>query len=414
MKCDKEGRVYVTAPGGVWVYSPEGTLLGRIRTPKKCANLHWGGENFSTLFLTCTSSVYSLQTVTSGRMESFMTSLPKSRLGKTDLLVTRVSLGGVGIGGAATDELYGGISDDEAVKTIHRAIERGINFIDTSPLYKESERRIGLALEALPEKKRSHLVISTKVGDECPPYSNNGGHRAFSREGVLASVQHSLKQLRVVKCLDIVFIHDPTLEEIDEFFAPGGGVEAIKELQEQGVIRHLGLGCQEHDAHAKFMKLAGSLGSVILTVNDHNLLRRTVAKTSWIEAHEREMGILNAGVFYMGLLADPINSWKMGFKKNLDRRQLCEIACDMGKWCEERGVSLRTMAIQFGLDHPSVTTIPIGCRTVAEVDQVVDDVLHPVSDDVYQAFMKKFDSIVGDLGKDTANHWYYKKDANAL
>jgi aryl-alcohol dehydrogenase-like predicted oxidoreductase len=76
---------------------------------------------------------------------------------------------------------------------VHRAVERGVNFIDTSPLYAESERRIGLALEALSPKAREGLLIGSKVGDECPPFSDNGGFNEFSYDGVKCSVDHSLK-----------------------------------------------------------------------------------------------------------------------------------------------------------------------------------------------------------------------------
>lgn len=142
-----------------------------------------------------------------------------------------ISLGGVGLGGSSASDLYGGISDAEAIATVHRAIQRGINFIDTSPLYRESEKRIGLALEALPEEKRKHLLIGSKVGDECPPFSNNGGHSPFSFDGVMSSVKHSLKLLRVVKKLDCVLLHDPTMDELQEFLAPGHGLSALLDLQ---------------------------------------------------------------------------------------------------------------------------------------------------------------------------------------
>ena len=141
--------------------------------------------------------------------------LPRRRLGnKTGLQVTVVSLGGVGLGGKGPDDLYGGITDEEAIATVHRAVARGINFIDTSPLYRESERRIGLALESLSELDRSRVHVGTKVGDDCPPFSDNGGFSPFSYDGVMCSIRHSLKQLRVVKRLETVLLHDPTLAEV--------------------------------------------------------------------------------------------------------------------------------------------------------------------------------------------------------
>ena len=104
-----------------------------------------------------------------------------------------------------------GVSDEEAIAAVHQALKRGINFIDTSPLYAESERRIGLALSMLPSEELEGLIVSTKVGDECPPYSNNGGHNAMSRDGVLCSVEHSLGLLQR-DSVDILLLHRPDLE----------------------------------------------------------------------------------------------------------------------------------------------------------------------------------------------------------
>src|ERR1700722_14826441 len=72
MKCDQRGNIWVTAPGGVWVYSPAGDLLGKVRAPEKVANLAWGGPNFHTLFLTATHSVYRIETKVGARREPYM------------------------------------------------------------------------------------------------------------------------------------------------------------------------------------------------------------------------------------------------------------------------------------------------------------------------------------------------------
>ena len=72
MKCDAEGNVWVTAPGGVWVYSPSGALVGKLRIPEEVANLAWGGDDFRTLFLTATRSVYAVKTKVGPRAEPYM------------------------------------------------------------------------------------------------------------------------------------------------------------------------------------------------------------------------------------------------------------------------------------------------------------------------------------------------------
>lgn len=74
MKCDAQGNVWVTAPGGVWVYSPSGSLLGKVRVPELVSNLAWGGEDFRTLFMTATHSVYTVKTMVGPRAEPYMRS----------------------------------------------------------------------------------------------------------------------------------------------------------------------------------------------------------------------------------------------------------------------------------------------------------------------------------------------------
>ncbi|WP_370400562.1 isochorismatase family protein [Sulfitobacter sp. JB4-11] len=72
MKADKDGNVYVTAPGGVWVYAFDGVKLGEIEVPELVANLHWGNDNWDTLFMCASTGLYSVQMKTRGREEPFM------------------------------------------------------------------------------------------------------------------------------------------------------------------------------------------------------------------------------------------------------------------------------------------------------------------------------------------------------
>jgi gluconolactonase len=72
MKCDAEGNIWVTAPGGVWVYAPSGALSGKVAVPEMVANLHWGGDDWRTLFLCATTSVYAVETKVRGHEEIFM------------------------------------------------------------------------------------------------------------------------------------------------------------------------------------------------------------------------------------------------------------------------------------------------------------------------------------------------------
>ena len=77
MKCDADGNVWVTAPGGLWVFSPAGQLLGKVAIPEFPANLHWGGDDWRTLYVTASTSVYSVPVRIGPRNEPFMRARPR-------------------------------------------------------------------------------------------------------------------------------------------------------------------------------------------------------------------------------------------------------------------------------------------------------------------------------------------------
>lgn len=72
MKCDARGNIWVTAPGGVWIYAPDGTLIGKVAVPEVVANLHWGGDDWRTLFITASTSLYAIDVKVGPHQEAFM------------------------------------------------------------------------------------------------------------------------------------------------------------------------------------------------------------------------------------------------------------------------------------------------------------------------------------------------------
>jgi gluconolactonase len=72
MKCDAQGNIWVTAPGGLWVYAPDGTLIGKVAVPEVVANLHWGGLDWRTLFITASTSLYAIDVKVGPHKEAFM------------------------------------------------------------------------------------------------------------------------------------------------------------------------------------------------------------------------------------------------------------------------------------------------------------------------------------------------------
>lgn len=350
------------------------------------------------------------------------TQLPRRRLGRTNFMVSAVSLGGCGLGSL----VYGKTTEQEAIDAVQRALQRGVNFIDTSPLYGESEKRLGLALAKLTPEQRRELILCSKVGDECPPYSNNGGHHAMSREGVRCSVENSLRTLGV-EHLHLVLLHDPTGEDLERFLGQGGGIEALRELRAEGKVGHFGIGCVEDEHQLSFITSAAADCSVVLTVNDYNILRRYGAEGNCIgdsaakgpatfaEAQARDIGVMNAGAFYMGLLADP-QAWQEGFRSQVgaDYPKLGDLATRMKAWCESppegspwAAVPLRALALQFAARHEAVATVPVGCRSAQEVDEVCDAFLMEIPEAMWAAFNARFGEELQSLS--WTDHWRYNK-----
>jgi aryl-alcohol dehydrogenase-like predicted oxidoreductase/murein tripeptide amidase MpaA len=294
------------------------------------------------------------------RLSHSRAALPRRKLGRTDLLVTEIALGGVGLGGRRTTN-----DDAIAAATVRRAWERGINYLDTSPLYAESERRIGLAFQRLNGRPRG-LYLSTKTG-------THPLHRGdYSAEGTRWSVENSLRFLGV-DSVDLLLVHDP--ESMDPVLAPGGAVDELERLRDEGKLRWIGLGVREHD------KLSTAIRSgrfdAILTYADYNLVRQS-ATPLIAEAAAQGVGVILAQVFLAGLLVgpDPAQSLNASHPD-------APLARDWWLWARERGVSLRSLALQFGLRNPHVGTVLTGADSPAQVDEIVDAVSVEIPDAIW-------------------------------
>ena len=187
--------------------------------------------------------------------------LPTRRLGRTEIQVSFPALGCGSVMGASN-------SDAEAVEVIRRAIGHGVSYLDTAPLYGEgeSERLTGLALSG---GFREKVCLATKCGD--PMESHVGSASPYSRQGLLNSVQHSLKLLNT-RTIDVLLIHDPFVDELEQAMAPGGLMEGMRELRQQGIVKHLGMAVRENEPLLQFMDQPDC--DVIQIVDDYCLCRR--------------------------------------------------------------------------------------------------------------------------------------------
>ncbi len=293
--------------------------------------------------------------------------LPRRRLGRTGMTVPAVALGGAGIG-----SVYGESGEKDAVEAVQYALAQGIDYIDTSPLYGDSQRRIGIALQGVP---RGSYLISTKTGKH--PGDRIGD---YTWDGTMRFVEESLRLLRT-DFIDLLLVHDPeaTFEAV---FAPRGALEALEHLKATGVIGAIGLGQRRHDFHHQAIE-SGRFDA-ILTYNDYHPLNTSAADGLLQLAREHDVGVLNGSPLAQGLLTGQhpdeilktlprwVNTREIGFVRKFHR------------WCQEKEVSMLSVVFQFCLRQPLIHCTLTGAKNRAELAQNLRAAAAPLPEDIWE------------------------------
>ncbi|GEN69165.1 aldo/keto reductase [Chryseobacterium rhizosphaerae] len=288
-----------------------------------------------------------------------------------------LSLGGAGIGSCNENIFFQeAISEKQAVETILYALENGINLIDTSPFYGNSEKKIGIALQEY--GNRSSLVISTKAGTH-PIY------KGYSGENFRKSIENSLKLLQT-DYLDIVHIHDPSTIEFKNMME-NGGMETLLRLKEEKIIRNIGLGVRDHHIHFQF--IASGYADAILPYLDYNLLS-TKAGPLLETAHKNNISVLLGSALCMGILSGKnpadINIRHYDIEKDVS----IEKAIQMYLWCCKNEVNLMALNYQFILNNPAVNTIIIGASSKEEVEKSLHAYKENINPNLMKLFLQQF------------------------
>jgi aryl-alcohol dehydrogenase-like predicted oxidoreductase len=275
--------------------------------------------------------------------------LARRRLGRSELTVPVFSLGGYPLGwGDAADERA-------AIEAVQYAVEQGLDYIDTSPGYGDSQRRIGLALEGVP---RESLVISTKTG------THPLRRQDYSWDATMWSVENSLKMLKT-DYIDLLLVHDP--RDIEPVFAPRGALEALEQLKAQGVIKAIGLGQKRFDYHQRAIECGRF--DVILTFNNYHPL--DISALEWLLplAEEHDIGVLNGAAMAHGLLSgqDPDELFASG--QHDSRADMLPDARRLYRWCRERGFSVPAVVFQFCMRQPLIHCTLTGVKNRAELHE---------------------------------------------
>lgn len=274
--------------------------------------------------------------------------------GSRSLAVTRW-----GMGTAAVGLLYEPVDDETAVAAIEAAYAAGIRYFDTAPLYGEgeAERRLGLALRALP---RETVILSTKVGYTLLP--GGGVGHDYGPDAVERSLAESLTRLGTDH-VDIVFIHDP-----DDHYreAMAGAYPMLARLREQGVVKAIGVGMNQSAMLTRFFH-DGDFDCFLLA-GRYTLLDQTATRDLLPAIGGSRLRLVIGGPFNSGILADPWAKSPMFNYGPADADWIAR-AQALGSLAREFGVSLKAAALQFPLAHPAVATVLTGMRSVQEVEE---------------------------------------------
>lgn len=290
-------------------------------------------------------------------------------LGMTDLHVTPICVGTSALGGFP--ELFGyDVDTTTAVGTVSRAFEGPFNFIDTSNEYGhggDSERRIGEAI-ARAGGVPPGVVVATKV-DPLP------GSSDFSGARVRASVEESMLRLGL-EHLPLVYLHDPERMSFEQGTEPGGALDALVDLKNQGVIGWLGVAGGSIELELQYVQ-TGAI-DVVLSHNRFTLVQQT-AVPLMDEAAARGIGFVNAAPFGGGILAKGPDAMASYSYSPASERTL-ERVRDMERACRLHEVPLAAAALQFSMSDPRVTSTVVGMSRPERIEQTAALAAYPIPD----------------------------------
>ena len=277
------------------------------------------------------------------------------QLGVTDIQLTPLTFGASSLGAE-----FRKVDLDEAIRSVRIALDRGMNFIDTSPYYGRGMSEVLLG-QILPDISRDSYYLGTKLGRYAPQ------HFDFSDRRVEESVDISLERMRVDH-LDIVLCHDIEFAEMSQIVEET--LPALQRQVEKGKVRYVGVSgypmkiFQYILAHVKI--------DVLLTYN-HYTLQNDMAMQLIPLCRQKNVGLINAAPFSARLLTGAeLPVWH---KATPAVRLVVKSAADH---CAAAGSDIAKLALQFSIANPDFTTCVTGSANPNRVGQWVDWAEEPI------------------------------------
>jgi aryl-alcohol dehydrogenase-like predicted oxidoreductase len=279
-------------------------------------------------------------------------------LGRTGIKVSPYALGALALGTP-----IGNPDHDDSVRIIHKALDAGINFIDTADAYGESEVVVGKALKG----RRDGVVLATKVGR---PTGDDPNDQGASRRWIMTGAENSLRRLQT-DYIDLYQIHRPD---------PGTDIEetlsALSDLIHSGKVRAIGASQTPASCIIEAQWTAERRGLARFRTEQpaYSILSRGIEREVLPIAERYGMGILVWGPLAQGMLTGRI---RKGQQTDLRRAALFRAFSDERRLdavekiiplAEEAGLPVTHLAMAFAIAHPGVTSAIIGPHTMEQLD----------------------------------------------
>lgn len=288
-------------------------------------------------------------------------------LGRTGLLVSEIGFGAWGIGG----KMWADSNDNESIRALHRAIELGVNFIDTALVYGDghSERLVGKVLKETKET----VYIATKIPPKnmiWPALKGTPLRNVFPYEHIIKSTEQSLKNLKV-DTIDLQQFHVWN----DEWARMNEWWEAIQKLKEEGKIKFFGVSINDHEPwNAIELIKTGRVDTVQVI---YNIFDQSPEDELFPICIQHNIGVIVRVPFDEGSLTGkitpdtkfPEGDWRNKYFKDDRKKQVWERVQKLEKLLGGEAKTLSELALRFCLNHDAVSTVIPGMRKIQHVEE---------------------------------------------
>jgi aryl-alcohol dehydrogenase-like predicted oxidoreductase len=301
-------------------------------------------------------------------------------LGRTGIKVSPYALGTLMF---ATS--IGNPDHEDSIRIIHKALDTGINFVDTADAYEDSEEVVGKALKG----RRDNVVLATKVSR---PMGDDPNQQGASRRWIVKAVENSLRRLQT-DYIDLYQIQRPDPDtDIEETLS------ALSDLIHSGKVRAIGSSMLPASdiVEAHWVAERRGLERFHTEQPPYSLLNRGIEREVLPTAQRHGIGILVWGPLGQGMLTgrirkgQPTDVVRARFHKAMSDEHRIDAVEQLIVVAEQAGLPMTHLAMAFAITHPAVTSALIGPRTMSHLEDLLAGLDVTLSDDI----LDRIDEIV--------------------